>query len=77
MSEVAPLSMWVVYDHPKDYPDWFVARKWNVGAEGEAPTDEVMRHNELDGLRETLDFMGYTCLQREEGDDPCIVETWL
>ena len=35
---MSELSMWVVYDHPSDFPDRYVARLW----EGEKPTSNVM-----------------------------------
>jgi hypothetical protein len=24
------LAMWTIYDHPKDFPEHFVARKWLI-----------------------------------------------
>ena len=31
-----PLEMFVVYDHPKDYPGHFVVRRWS----GDRPTED-------------------------------------
>ena len=38
------LSMWTVYDHPSDFPDLFIARRWEVGEGLKEPlaTAEVM-----------------------------------
>lgn len=72
------LIMWVVYDHPSDFPDEYVARKHVVlsgGAYG--PTPEIMLSRSLDELRDGLEALGLVHLDRMEGDDPVILETWL
>ena len=76
MSDIAKMtefSLWVVYDHPKDLPHWYVARRW----ETEQPTEEKLLSNDLDHLRTRLRARGLVCLTRNPADDPCIVETWL
>lgn len=66
--------MWVVYDHPQDYPACWVARKWI----GEQPTDAILVAPTLELLRKWLaDDMGLYRLDRFEGDDPIIKEVWL
>ena len=67
-----PISSWVVYDHPKDYPDQYVARMWD----GEAPTTNVILGPTLESVREPL-RRDYVCVGRFAQDDPCIVEVWL
>ena len=67
------LPMWVVYDHPSDFPGSYVARRW----EGELPTDAVMVAPDLETLRGMLADFGLVCLARHPGDDPKIVEAWL
>jgi hypothetical protein len=68
------LSMWVVYDHPLDYPDKFVARLWV----GEQPTQSIIIANDLAMIRDTLCFeMHKVCLARNPEDDPKILEMWL
>lgn len=69
------LPMWTVYDHPADYPDHFIARKWICGKETDA-TDEVLMDKDLDQLRAKLP-PGMYCLPRNAKDDPVIVETWV
>jgi len=72
------LEMWTVYDHPADYPDHYVARKWLVGkkyAEPEA-TDEILIDADLDELRKRIPPWLY-CMPRQEGDDSKIVEVWF
>jgi len=73
------LSMWTVYDHPKDFPNTFVAREFRIGPGGKMEiTANVIISADIDVLRRTLlTDMGLTCLDRNEEDDPAIVETWL
>jgi len=66
------LAIWTIYDHPTDYPDVFVARKFNY----DQPTDEILTDTTLDGLRHKLPN-NLTCLKRDPLDDPKIVECWL
>lgn len=71
------LAMWTVYDHPLDFPDKFVARRFDVDADGPKPTDEVIVSKHLYIVRECMAVRGLVCLTRNEGDDLKIVETWL
>ena len=66
-------AVWVVYDHPRDQPDYYVARLWR----GETPTDMALIDADLERLRDTLEQMGLVHLDRMEGDDPVILETWI
>lgn len=76
MSDV--LRMWTVYDHPKDFPDYFVARLYEVDGSGVRATESVIQAKNLDTLREMLLCdMHLTCLPRFANDDPAIVEVWL
>lgn len=45
------LGIWTVYDHPRDYPDTYVARLHVVEAGGSRPTDEIIRSTDLEALR--------------------------
>lgn len=67
-----PLSIWVVYDNPTDYPGRFVARKWK----GDTATPELHLADTLDELRQLLPA-GLCRLPRFAIDDPKIVETWF
>jgi hypothetical protein len=72
------LAMWTVYDHPPDYPDKFIARRFEVDRDGPRVTPSIIIADDLDKLRHALCFeMGLTVLTRSPEDDPCIVETWL
>lgn len=70
---IAGLPIWVIYDHPADYPDSFVARLWH----GETPTARVIVEAKLMTIRVKLSRMGLYPLDRKAGDDPKIVECWL
>lgn len=62
----------VIYDHPKDFPDYYVARGWL----DEIPTNMVFIAKTLDEIRATIP-LDMICIQRMEDDDPCIVEVWI
>ena len=68
------LSLWTVYDHPTDYPDSYVARRFEVPG---GPTDDVLETETLEALRAEFERRGLVCLPRASGDDPRIIETWL
>lgn len=68
-----PLPIWVVYDHPNDFPYSYVARL-HIGARA---TADFMCAPNLDELRAWLSGLGLYRLPRFAQDDPKIVETWL
>jgi hypothetical protein len=72
------LAMWTVYKNPSDYPDKYVARRFDVDGDGPKPSASIIIAESLEVLRETLEFeLHLSCLDRSPGDDPVIVETWL
>jgi hypothetical protein len=71
------LSMWTIYDHPSDYPQGFIARRWEISAGSAKPTDRTMVSPDLEPLRDRLGGMGLFRLDRAEHDDAKIVETWV
>ena len=74
----AVMTVWVIYDHPKDHPDTFVARPQFVMEDNSVQPCRVAWANEdLDVIREALAATGLTCLSRDPNDDPKIVECWL
>lgn len=78
------LSVYVIYDHPRDLPDWFVVRPWDV-VDGKArmrtgklrgePVAGLFR--QLDDARAYCEQFGLTKMARSPDDDPTVVETWL
>lgn len=71
-----PLAMWTVYDHPADHPEGYIARLFEVTAEGAVPTGHTMS-GQLEWIRMFMQSQGLACLTRNPDDDPVIVETWL
>jgi len=67
------LEIWTLYDHPRDYPNSYVARKFL----NDKPTSEFMVSPSLASLRKYFDQKGLLCLNRDPNDDPVIVETWF
>lgn len=72
------LSIWTVYDHPIDMPEYYVARRFEVKRGGECgPTHDYIRDHDLERLRKSLADKFLVCMPRWESDDPKIVESWL
>jgi hypothetical protein len=71
------LSIWVVYDHPTDWPDWFVARRHVAYGPEAGPTADMILDRDLDHLRQDMEQRGLFRLHRFPEDDAKIVETWL
>ena len=74
-----PFIIWVVYDHPTDYPDDYVARKFTVTHKDDkgTPTDEILVSKRLEDIREVMRFKRLIAIARFTVDDPKIIETWL
>lgn len=81
------IPVYVVYDHPKDYPDHIVVRRqwvwawfW-LGTERRTPAIghdvEVHRMPSLGVAHAWLRSLGLHRLERQDEDDPVIVETWI
>lgn len=71
-----PLVFWVVTRTPRNLPGWpYVARRW----EANQPTSTYYGSRTLSALRLLLrlDEGCELCIDRDESDDPVIVETWL
>lgn len=70
------LPTFVVYDHPTDHPDRYVARLWGSLPEATALHFMVVTED-LAVMRAFLDALGLVHLHRQPGDDPVILETWI
>lgn len=72
------LPMWTVYDRPEDFPELIVARLWRTLPEP-APTNTLFTvpagHAHI--VRDILAEAGFVKLDRQPGDDPVILETWI
>ena len=69
------LSMWTVYERPADHPQQYVARRWIAIPKAEL-TSEFLVADDLESLRQKLPA-GLVRMDRNPGDDPVIVETWI
>ena len=66
------LTIWVIYKHPLDYPDKFVARKFIL----DKPTFEIVIGNTVDEVRIGIP-KGLTRFLPDKKDDRTIVEIWI
>lgn len=71
------LSLWTVYDHPKDFPHGYIARRWEVTPAGATPTGDIITNPSLELMRVMMEAQGLSCLPRQEDDDPAVLESWL
>jgi hypothetical protein len=68
------MSIWTIYDHPSDYPDGFIARRHEVAR---GPTDDMVKADSLEALRQHFVNEGLVCIARDPNDDARIVESWV
>ncbi len=74
---VGDLSHWAIYDHPKDYPNNYVVRRWQLGIHGgPVPDQECSLAGSLDEARKLIP-VGLVRIPPLPGEDPVIVETWV
>lgn len=71
-----PFTLYTIYDHPKDYPDSFVVREWQV-TEGASIPCGAWQHETLEAARDQMRLRGLICVPRHVDDDLNIVECWL
>lgn len=74
---VEPYAMWVIYDHPRDYPRNYVARKWRYDTNPPTATPDLIVSPSIERLREMMVDAGYTRIERHPIDDAVILETWV
>lgn len=77
MTDEAPVLIWTVYDHPTDYPEFYVARLFEVRAGQTKITNSVLVTDSLDTIRSEMQQRGLVCMSRHPDDDPKIMETWI
>lgn len=65
--------IWVIYDHPKDFPDSVVVRIWW----GLVPETRSQHFLSIASARDFLLHRGLVSIGRQQADDPCIVESWV
>lgn len=72
------LTTWVIFDHPRDFPDYFVLRPQyvNKDSHGRIGVGIPRFANSLEEARGLLP-QGLYCIERFPTDDPKIVESWV
>ena len=76
MADKDVLTMWTIYEHPRDYPEGYVARHWLI--DGSEPRDGVARYRpDLEAARAAIPSRYGYCLPADPDDDPTVVETWI
>lgn len=70
------LDVWTIYDHPTDFPGYFVARLHLVADSTAVCTACHLKHVSLDSLRSMLP-PGLVCIKRSDSDPLTIVESWV
>lgn len=70
------VTTYTIYDHPTDFPNDFVVRRFDNGK----PTSVAFTCDSLLDARDLIRALTdgcAVCLARHETDDPVIVETWV
>ena len=70
------LTIWTVYEKPRDYPTGWIARMHEVGGAVVKPTGHVIKAVELEPIREKLARAGLS-IPRQEDDEWEIIESWI
>lgn len=73
------LYMWTIYKHPLDYPESFVLRRFAIMPGNPEPVGDPEPLCIAPSLQQAREFLPpfLTCLPRQPGDHPTVVETWL
>jgi hypothetical protein len=69
------LAFWTVYERPKDYPQGFVARRFEIQAGLPLATDNAFFGPTLESVRAQIP-KGLLRIARDPDDEPQIVEIW-
>jgi hypothetical protein len=67
------MSVWTIYNRPKDHPQGYIARRHEAG---KGPTVDTVT-GELDEIRQIFWQVGLLKLSRSAEDEPQIVESWV
>lgn len=71
------MVVWTIYERPADYRQGFVARRHEAYKDGTtAATLDAVYGDTLNAVRAKVP-QGLYRIERDETDDPCIVESWL
>jgi hypothetical protein len=70
------LKIYTIYNKPKNYPDYFIAREFTING-GQIISGEIVASaKSLEGIRAQL-AKGLKKMARVDNDPPSLVESWL
>lgn len=72
--DIPALTIWTVYEHPRDHPDGFVLREWYVG---QTPVMGPAHYVGNLEMARNLVPAGLYRMDRQHSDDCSIVESWI
>jgi hypothetical protein len=78
-NEMNAISVWTVYKQPDDFPNHFVARRFEVQNGELHHTDQVIVAGTITAIRRHLEQyrLSGVVMPRTNNDEPTVVETWL
>lgn len=72
------LIIYTIYDHPSDYPDQYVCRRFVIDDHGIAiDRKPLIVTRDLEHIRDYMKNLLLTCVPRADCDEGQIVEVWL
>lgn len=79
MSGEALMSTWTVYDHPVDYPEHFVARRFRIVPGNLEPevTSDFYLAKDIEQMNQHFERLGLAFLPRFAADEPKIMGVWM
>ena len=76
MPKPGAITQYVIYDHPRDHPGYFVVRPWDIENGVVTPRLVAAQFNELAAARAWCEQLELVCIGRTSADDPTILEVW-
>lgn len=71
------ITQYVIYDHPRDFPLYFVVRPWDIARGKVEPRAIAALFADLEAARTWCRDRGCVCLGRHDGDDAKVIEVWM
>lgn len=71
------LPVYTVYYDPSDYPGQYVVRRFRVTAGAPRPDAEPLYVGDSLLRARSLIPLGLICFTADDGDDPCVLESWM
>lgn len=72
------IVFWTLYNNPRDFPGFIVARGWIVGDGIEPyPMRFACLYDTIELARDHMRALGLSRIVASASDDPVIIESWL